>query len=515
MNKFILKCVSLLLLFSWMNVKGDELPEGTRFYVNNKTGSDDFNGLAANPGENKSGPFKTIMQAVTKCSVGARIEIANTGSDYRESVSIEGYKKGRAESPLIINGNGAYVTGLVEVSKEQWFHLKDDIYYFPNKVVSPDLKPKAWFERKIGDAVYGIMPNSNWIGFKKHQGWFTEKDAPEIFMLNGKPGPNVLKLEEIPPGGFFYDTQAETVKELTGQRCLFFRLPAGRLISECIVELPLNRGIYVSDDYVTICNIGSRYSQDDGFAGFWGQGVVLRNIHACFNCDQGVSFHGNSTTLIDGALIERNAGCGIVDVMSCTTIYRNVTVRENYPSGVLFQGFAHAMYHSRIMDNSGNQVEFAKGASGSMVNCLIVGRGAKSGGVALSMERGRIDRCTILDSGIGARLTSGGSVKNSIISNCPTVLDVGKNALDSISIDKTILGLGEVAVAGKKINQEAWPELVKTSKGLSGAIIDTPALEGPLYLLPKDSPHIKAGENGMAIGATLSPDTNWKSQSSK
>ena len=237
---------------------------------------------------------------------------------------------------------------VVEVTKDQWILLRDDIYYFPNRVTSPDLKPKGWFERKIGNAVYGIMPNSNWIGSTKHQGWFTEKDAPEIFLLNGKPGLNVLKLEELPPGGFFYDTQSETVKELAGQRCLFFRLPAGKQLSGCAVELPLNKGIYVSDDYVTVCNIGSRYSQDDGFAGFWGQGVVLRNIHACFNCDQGVSFHGNSTTLIEGALIERNAGCGIVDVMSCTTVYRNVTVRENYPSGALFQGFAHAIYnHSR------------------------------------------------------------------------------------------------------------------------------------------------------------------------
>jgi hypothetical protein len=513
MNKFILKCVILLLLFSFVNVKGDELPEGTRFYVNNKTGSDDFTGLAANPGENKAGPFRTITQAVTRCAVGARIEIANTGTDYRESVSIEGYRKGRAESPLIINGNGAYVTGLVEVAKDQWFLLKDDIYYFPNKVGGTDLKPRAWYERKIGDAVYGIMPNSNWLDSRKHQGWFTEKDAPEIFLLNGKPGPNVLKLDDLQPGGFFYDTQSETVKELTGQRCLFFRLPEGKKLADCVVELPLNKGVYVSDDYVTICNIGSRYSQDDGFAGFWGQGVVLRNIHACFNCDQGVSFHGNSTTLIDGALIERNAGCGIVDVMSCTTVYRNVTVRENYPAGAIFSGFAHAMYNSRIMDNSGMQVEFSKGASGSLVNCLIVGRGAKTAGV--SMENGRIERCTILDSSTGVRLIKGGSIKNSIISNCTTILDVGKLASESILVDKTILGLGEVVFDGKKINQEAWPEFAKTAKGLSGAIIDTPTLEGSLCLLPKDSPHIKAGENGVTPGANLPPDTNWKTHESK
>ncbi|HNQ49219.1 MAG TPA: hypothetical protein PKI22_07395, partial [Hydrogenophilus thermoluteolus] len=45
------------------------------------------------------------------------------------------------------------------------------------------------------------------------------------------------------------------------------------------------------------------------------------------------------TTDKDGALIERNAGCGIVDVMSSSTFYRNVTVCSNYPSGVLLSGF--------------------------------------------------------------------------------------------------------------------------------------------------------------------------------
>lgn len=39
---------------------------------------------------------------------------------------------------------------------------------------------------------------------------------------------------------------------------------------------------------------------------------------------------------------------------------------------------------------------------------------------------------------------------------------------------------------------------MKSCKGMDGAIIVTPAIEAPLYLLPKDSPHIKAGDNGTA-----------------
>ena len=91
-------------------------------------------GGRANLTTTKTAPFKTIIQAVKQCSVGARIEIANTGIDYRESVSIEHYKKGRPDAPLVINGNGANVSGLVAVPQDQWILLKDDVYYFVNGV---------------------------------------------------------------------------------------------------------------------------------------------------------------------------------------------------------------------------------------------------------------------------------------------------------------------------------------------------------------------------------------------
>ena len=85
-------------------------------------------------------------------------------------------------------------------------------------------------------------------------------------------------------------------------------------------------------------------------------------------------------------------------------------------------------------------------------------------------------------------LAVGASIRNSIIANCPTTLRIGKNAVDAVAVDKTILGLGEVAVDGQKINQAGWPEFITTHKRLAGAVIDSPALEGPLFTLPADSP---------------------------
>ncbi|MCY3017445.1 MAG: hypothetical protein NTW87_00220, partial [Planctomycetota bacterium] len=163
-------CVLVLVADSVAAAAG-EIPVGQTIYANNAKGNSAFDGLAPEPAaDGKSGPLASIMQAVKRCGIGARIQIANTGVDYRESVSIEGYHRGRASSPLIIEGNGATVTGLVEVVPDRWTLFNDDVYYFENK---------------LPDGKFGPMPNNNWLGHLKHQGWFNEPQAPEIFFLNG------------------------------------------------------------------------------------------------------------------------------------------------------------------------------------------------------------------------------------------------------------------------------------------------------------------------------------------
>ena len=188
-------------------VPGAELPAGGTVYVNNVTGADANDGSAA-------APLATIMAAVKRAPVSGRIVLANTGRDYRESVQIQGYRQGRAGAPMVIEGNGATVSGLVAVPAERWTLLRDDLYWFENRL--PDGKP-------------GPMPNSNWLMHWKHQGWFTEPQAPEIFFVNGKAAPHTRELETIPAGGFFYDTQAQPAAALlpaAGGRET--RRPAGR-----------------------------------------------------------------------------------------------------------------------------------------------------------------------------------------------------------------------------------------------------------------------------------------------
>ena len=469
-------------------------------YVNNQTGTDQFDGLAPVPaGDGKSGPLLTIMAAVKKAPVSAVIQIANTGHDYRESVEIEGYRKGRANLPLVLEGNGATVNGLVAVPTAGWNPVRDDLYAFANRLDPADKTTRVG--QKIDAENYGVMPNSNWLGHFKHQGWFTEPQAPAIFFLNDKPGPNVLKLEEIPAGGFFYDTQAKP-------RTLYFRLPAGGKLADCRVELPLNRGVYVSDDYVVVRNLASIYSQDDGFAGFWGQGVVLQNVNGSFNCDQGISFHGTSSTLIDGGLFERNGGCGIADVMSCITVYRNVTVRDNLISGALFQGVAHSMINCRLTGNDQMQVDVNRGATINLTNCLILGESPEKG-TGINMENGRLDHCTIANCRTGVRMLRSGSFDNSIITQCHgSLVEVVEAALPAFQLDKSLLDLG-CAVFGKaKVDQAGWAEFVKTFKAGTTTLIGSPGLDAA-FQLPSDSPYLKAGSYNSALGCRLPEVKAW------
>ncbi len=491
----------------------------TNYFVDNRVGSDELDGLAPVPSpDGKSGPTATLMAAIKKAGVGARIVIANTGLDYRETIRIRNFRKGRAGNPLVIDGNGATVSGLVRAMPERWTHVHDDVYSFNNRMGGAEYVPQPWYlcggEQRIGDSVYGPMPGFNWMA--SWIGWPTERQAPEIFFLNGKPGPNVSKLADLPPGGFFYDHHAKP-------RCLYFRLPAGARIEDCTVELPLNEGFLVTDDYVVVRNLASKYAIDDGFAGFWGIGVVFENCNGSFNCDQGISLHGTSVTLIDGGLYERNGGCGIADVMSSFTVYRNVVVRDNLISGAYFAGLGHSMLNCRLYGNWSPQINANGDCIVSLVNCLIagsleagggtyIGKGKidPGGGVGIQIERGRIDHCTIVNCSQGVVIQQSGAIGNSVIANCTNALvTIRPTATNTFQMRKTILAAGTVIYGNEKVSREAWAEFAKKAPWASGEILTAPRLEPPLYALPPDSPYFKAGEYERTPGAVLPPWTGW------
>ncbi len=464
-----------------MTFAGAPAPAAVTLYVNNKTGSALFDGRASEPAaDGKSGPFATIMQAVEAASVSARIEIANTGTDYRESVIIPKTVHGTPGAPCVIDGNGSTVSGLVVIPAASWHLLKDDVYWF--RSTTPEGKP-------------GLMPRNNWIGFLKHQGWFAAPEAPELFFVDGKPAANALQLDALAPGGFFYDTQGSAGEA----RRVYFRLPAGAALEDLTLEMPLNQGVHVSSDYVVVRNLRSIRSQEDGFVGFWGFGNVYENIEGSFNTDQGFSMHGNSVTLVEGGLFERNGGMGIVDVMSSVSLFRNIVVRRNLIGGASFQGSYHGCRHSQFVDNAGAQVS---GHRFDLEHCLVRG-----GWQGVGIRDGRLSHCTVVAAGQGITVGSAAVIENCLLVSNRVALVVAKKTVGNVKLTQNVIGPCSIEWGGERIGPDQWEAFAQTnSAAVTGTVLETPLLEGPLHQLPGNSPLRKDG----AFGAALTEFTGWR-----
>jgi hypothetical protein len=462
---------------------GTELPVRVTVYVNNATGSDAWDGLGPVPADGGSGPVATITRGIALAPTGALISIANTGKDYRESVRVDGHApakpdavgprpaRGVAGLPLVLDGHGAAVSGLVTVPAERWTRHADDV---------------VWFENRDADGKAGPMPNSNWLGFQRHQGWFTEPQAPEIFFVDGQPAPHVKSLEAIPPGGFFYDTLAKP-------RRLYFRLPAGKALADLCIDVPLNEGVFIDADYVVVRNLQSRYSQDDGFAGFWGYGVVFENCNGSFNCDQGISLHGTSVTLIDGGLFERNGGCGIADVMSCTTIYRNCVVRDNKIAGAVLNGAMHSLSHCRFGGNEGAQVAADQGAFVYLHNTVVDG--------AASLLHARVERCTVTGA---LTLRAGGRLEQCLLGGDPA-LSIAPEAIDSTTVRACFLAGNTLRWGADAVAPDAFAAYVKERRGWSQCSMQPLPLAAPDFALPAE-----ATPEGVRFGAVLPVSIGWR-----
>lgn len=105
-----------------------ETGRGETWYVNNQLGNDRATGLSAEP-QAEHGPLKTIDVALILAKRGDRIVLANTGTPYREMISLMGpHHSGFPDAPFVIEGNGATLDGTVEAAPGAWRNVKDNVF---------------------------------------------------------------------------------------------------------------------------------------------------------------------------------------------------------------------------------------------------------------------------------------------------------------------------------------------------------------------------------------------------
>ncbi|HKD38408.1 MAG TPA: right-handed parallel beta-helix repeat-containing protein [Pirellulales bacterium] len=100
-------------------------------YVNNLAGDDLLDGGSPTGRGSGRGPVQTLRQALWLANTADRIVLANTGTPYRESVTLFGVRNsGFAERPFIIDGQGAALDGSSPVPADAWQHYRDNVFRF-------------------------------------------------------------------------------------------------------------------------------------------------------------------------------------------------------------------------------------------------------------------------------------------------------------------------------------------------------------------------------------------------
>ncbi len=470
----LLGCLLAALLLCPARARAREKPEPPRIlYVNNLRGSDKFNGLAPEPqGDGTSGPFASIRQAFDSVRTSDRIEIANTGKPYRGNNYLR-RAGGTAERPLVINGNGATISGLDQVPKEKWKRVRDNIVATPFWPMSNYLK--------------GYSPIQHWIG------------TPQIWWLDGRPAPNCTSEAELnqTPGGFYWNKP---------KRELWVHLPAGRTLDQVKIEIPVHGTcICVNTDFVTVKNLRGMLSWNDGFdAHGQGKNIVYQNCIATDNCGQGFSVHDTNVVLYEDCLAERNASSGSCDVNDSQSTYRRcVFVNNSFEAGVYAtEQSTHTYQDCLIFGNAPFEQIWQRGRSTmNFINCVIIGRKGSDRGI-LSMQNGSVyfRQCTISDAAFLGRLDVKRSGRLTVFNCILTRFTKPFLSIPSPAPNRVVFAYNVffdspgIAFGGQTFGRENWREFPKAGKLGKNSVWLDPGLTGPLGVdIPKGSPLLKRG----------------------
>lgn len=100
-------------------------------FVNNDAGDDLLDGLSATTTGGRSGPVRTISEALRRAHKGDRIVVANTEMPYRESLSFStGDQWGLPARPFVLEGNGAVLDGTAPVPAGGWEFAYGEVFRF-------------------------------------------------------------------------------------------------------------------------------------------------------------------------------------------------------------------------------------------------------------------------------------------------------------------------------------------------------------------------------------------------
>ncbi len=269
--------------------------DARNIYVDNRKGSDVFDGYAREPTDFTTGPTRSIRRALRLARTGDTVILANTGVPYYEPIQLVGSKmSGYRSVPFTLIGNGAIVSG------------------------ARPIPPRAW--RKVGDDLWKVSPYRK--GY--YQLILGDKKVPEHPLA-----PGLKTLPEIPEGHWS-----------AWRGAMYYRSPP----LEEPPEKPFSFAAW--DTGLTLFSVRDVRIEDVTFRHFRLDGinahdlcqrVVLKNVTSLENGRAGLSVNGSSSVFVrDSKLIGNRKHSLLLTELGAaaldkTNIDRPPTVKNSVP----------------------------------------------------------------------------------------------------------------------------------------------------------------------------------------
>lgn len=315
-------------------------------YVDNLKGND------ANDGSREK-PLASIERACKLVQTGGRIEVANTGTPY--SLPYDGPEKprglrlfrgGTAEQPLVVEGNGAVISGLAVIPAKAWTREAEGIYSLPfypmSNLFRRDLSRNYW------------LPGT------------------QIWFVDGKAAPNLLDRESLEktPNGFWWNKK---------ERKVLYHLPDGKQLADLKIQLPANYGFYIHRSHTIVRNFTMMFSWNDGFdAAETPKHAMYVNCLAYNSCGQGMSIHDASDVHYEECGAVNCASSAVCNVgQSSGTYQRCVLIDSTFEAAVFLSDEASALFDEcLIADAEPAELVWQRARSRiTFSNCTLIGNG--------------------------------------------------------------------------------------------------------------------------------------------
>jgi hypothetical protein len=345
-------------------------------FVDNRAGDD------ARDGASPETAVRSLKRAVDLCGPGGTLHLA-PGEPYRESLVL-GSRGGTASAPIVVEGNGAVLSGLRPLPAGEWQDRGEGLYFLPNRVQAVAARP------------------------------FLVRDGGMV--------PLRRSVAETGAGESCWDAEGVHFRAAPGTTIADYEL-AGTMLTSGLV--------LTGGSYIEVRDLVCEHFANDGFNIHGScQGLVFRNIVGRWNGDDGFSIHEDVGATVLGGHFHHN-NYGIQDINISRSSFYGVLVEDNRVAGADFMGGYHVLVDSVVRHNVGPQIHAYPDATRHMrepenplaagvlvlKNVLTVG-----GQQGLHLRGGRADvsGCTFAGAAEGIRLAAPAvaAVRESAVYGC-------------------------------------------------------------------------------------------------